>query len=186
MWNVRFPPYLTAVVRHVSPKTSSKGNITPTRKPHKHVSVLLDCLSALSWESKLVPTCLLFWKADKHSVISNNVFFYLSLSGLLLKVQSIYILTTFSSCQPLSPSSQRRLKQLMDKHGSGKIYKVIETVVGSRELDLNLARGELVAVISQADTRGDKRRWLVDAGGENHMVLLCNSKPLAVLFVWRI
>nr|XP_040028935.1 rho guanine nucleotide exchange factor 37 isoform X2 [Gasterosteus aculeatus aculeatus]XP_040028936.1 rho guanine nucleotide exchange factor 37 isoform X2 [Gasterosteus aculeatus aculeatus]XP_040028937.1 rho guanine nucleotide exchange factor 37 isoform X2 [Gasterosteus aculeatus aculeatus] len=67
--------------------------------------------------------------------------------------------------QPLSPSSQRRLKQLMDKHGSGKIYKVIETVVGSRELDLNLARGELVAVISQADTRGDKRRWLVDAGG---------------------
>lgn len=105
------------------------------------------------------------------------------MSGLLLKVQSIYIFTTFSSCQPLSPSSQRRLKQLMDKHSSGKIYKVIETVVGSRELDLNLARGELVAVISQADTRGDKRRWLVDAGGENHMVLLCNSKPLAVLFV---
>ncbi|XP_074530385.1 rho guanine nucleotide exchange factor 37 [Halichoeres trimaculatus] len=67
--------------------------------------------------------------------------------------------------QPLSPSSQRRLKQLTDKHGSGKIYQVVAAVVGSRDLDLNLARGELVAVISESDTRGDKRRWLVDAGG---------------------
>lgn len=67
--------------------------------------------------------------------------------------------------QPLSPSSQRRLKELTDKHGSGKIYQVMTTVVGSRDLDLNLAKGELVAIISEADTRGDKRRWLVDAGG---------------------
>ncbi|KAF7658014.1 hypothetical protein LDENG_00019120 [Lucifuga dentata] len=67
--------------------------------------------------------------------------------------------------QPLSPSSQRRLKQLTDKHGSGKIYQVISMVVGSRDLDLNLAKGELVAIVSEADTRGDKRRWLVDAGG---------------------
>ncbi|KAF3838892.1 hypothetical protein F7725_010660 [Dissostichus mawsoni] len=37
-------------------------------------------------------------------------------------------------------------------------------VVGGRDLDLSLARGELVGVISWADTRGDKRRWLVDAG----------------------
>ncbi|KAL7395008.1 hypothetical protein ABVT39_008559 [Epinephelus coioides] len=67
--------------------------------------------------------------------------------------------------QPLSPSSQRRLKQLTDKHGSGKIYQVVAAVVGSRDLDLNLVKGELVAIISEADSRGDKRRWLVDAGG---------------------
>ncbi|XP_071776342.2 rho guanine nucleotide exchange factor 37 [Centroberyx gerrardi] len=67
--------------------------------------------------------------------------------------------------QPLSPSSQRRLKQLTQAHGSGKIYQVTGAVVGSRDLDLNLARGELVAIISEADSRGDKRRWLVDAGG---------------------
>ncbi|XP_054453672.1 rho guanine nucleotide exchange factor 37 [Anoplopoma fimbria] len=67
--------------------------------------------------------------------------------------------------QPLNLSSQHRLKQLTDKHGSGKIYQVMGTVVGSRDLDLNLARGELVAIISEADSRGDKRRWLVDAGG---------------------
>lgn len=68
--------------------------------------------------------------------------------------------------QPLSPSSQRRLKQLMDKHGSGKIYQVVGTAVASRDLDLNLAKGDLVAVLSESDTRGDRRRWLVDAGGQ--------------------
>ncbi|KAM8848147.1 rho guanine nucleotide exchange factor 37 [Synchiropus picturatus] len=67
--------------------------------------------------------------------------------------------------QTLSPSSQRRLKQLMDKHGSGKIYQVTVAVAGTRDLDLTLNKGELVAVISEMDTRGDKRRWLVDAGG---------------------
>lgn len=68
--------------------------------------------------------------------------------------------------QPLSPSSQRRLKQLTDKHGSGRIYQVIGTAVASRDLDLNLAKGELVAIITEEDSRGDKRRWLVDAGGK--------------------
>ena len=37
--------------------------------------------------------------------------------------------------------------------------------MGSRDLDLNLAKGELVALVSETDSRGDKRRWLVDAGG---------------------
>ncbi|KAM4621485.1 rho guanine nucleotide exchange factor 37 [Polymixia lowei] len=67
--------------------------------------------------------------------------------------------------QPLSPSSQRRLQQLTQRHGSGKIYQVTSAVVGSRDLDLNLARGELVAIISETDSRGDKKRWLVDTGG---------------------
>uniref|UniRef100_A0A672GHK8 Rho guanine nucleotide exchange factor (GEF) 37 n=1 Tax=Salarias fasciatus TaxID=181472 RepID=A0A672GHK8_SALFA len=70
----------------------------------------------------------------------------------------------------LTVSSQSRLKQLTDKHGSGKIYQVVATVVGSRDLDLSLNKGELVAVISEADTRGDKRRWLVDAGGRRGYV----------------
>lgn len=38
--------------------------------------------------------------------------------------------------------------------------------MASRDLDLNLAKGELVAVLSEADTRGDRWRWLVDAGGQ--------------------
>lgn len=50
------------------------------------------------------------------------------------------------------------------------------TVVGSRDLDLNLAKGELVAIISEADSRGDKRRWLVDAGGKNQHPPTINKK----------
>ncbi|XP_064184107.1 rho guanine nucleotide exchange factor 37 [Anguilla rostrata] len=67
--------------------------------------------------------------------------------------------------QPLSPASQKRLKSLTEKHGSGKIYQLSSHVAGSRDLDLSLQRGELVAVLSEMDTRGDRRRWLVDAGG---------------------
>ncbi|KAM4586414.1 rho guanine nucleotide exchange factor 37 isoform 1-T4 [Fundulus diaphanus] len=72
--------------------------------------------------------------------------------------------------QPLSPSSQRRLKQLTDKHGSDKIFQVTNTVVGTRDFDLSLSKGELVAIISETDTRGDKRRWLVDSGGKRGYV----------------
>uniref|UniRef100_A0A3P9A3K1 Rho guanine nucleotide exchange factor (GEF) 37 n=1 Tax=Esox lucius TaxID=8010 RepID=A0A3P9A3K1_ESOLU len=67
--------------------------------------------------------------------------------------------------QPLSPGSQKRLKVLSDKHGSEKIYQLTGPVVGTRDLELSLNKGELVSVISEMDTRGDRRRWLVDAGG---------------------
>lgn len=70
--------------------------------------------------------------------------------------------------QPLSPSCQRLLKHLTDKHGSGKIFQVTNTVVGTRDFDLNLTKGEFVALISEFDTHGDKRRWLVDSGGKNY------------------
>ncbi|XP_023650760.1 rho guanine nucleotide exchange factor 37 isoform X1 [Paramormyrops kingsleyae] len=67
--------------------------------------------------------------------------------------------------QPLSPTSQRRLKILTDKFGPSKIYQLTGHVTGGRELDLTLQRGELVALMTEMDTRGDRRRWLVDAGG---------------------
>ncbi|KAM8909618.1 rho guanine nucleotide exchange factor 37 [Spinachia spinachia] len=107
-----------------------------------------------------------------HSSLSSGVFWEWAESAVLEGAARLETLcrgveNTLNApvVQPLSPSSQRRLKLLMDKHGSGKIYQVMETVVGGRDLDLNLARGELVAIISEVDTRGDKRRWLVDAGG---------------------
>lgn len=79
---------------------------------------------------------------------------------------STTLFCSFVSSQPLSPGSQKCLKVLTDKHGSGKIYQLTGHVVGTRDLDLSLNRGELVAIISEMDTRGDKRRWLVDAGGK--------------------
>ncbi|XP_023184610.1 rho guanine nucleotide exchange factor 37 isoform X1 [Xiphophorus maculatus] len=72
--------------------------------------------------------------------------------------------------QPLSPSCQRLLKHLTDKHGSGKIFQVTNTVVGTRDFDLTLTKGEFVALISEFDTRGDKRRWLVDSGAKKGYV----------------
>ncbi|KAG7277932.1 hypothetical protein CRUP_022102 [Coryphaenoides rupestris] len=48
---------------------------------------------------------------------------------------------------------------------SSPIVQVTGAVVGTRDLDLSLGRGELVAIVSPADSRGDKKRWLVDAGG---------------------
>ncbi|XP_051514813.1 rho guanine nucleotide exchange factor 37-like isoform X2 [Myxocyprinus asiaticus] len=70
-----------------------------------------------------------------------------------------------SIVQALSPRSERRLKTLLAKHSSDKIYQLAGPVVGTRDLDLTLNKGELVAVVSEMDTRGDRRRWLVDAGG---------------------
>ncbi|XP_007246472.2 rho guanine nucleotide exchange factor 37 [Astyanax mexicanus] len=65
----------------------------------------------------------------------------------------------------VSVVSEKRLKLLTDKHSSDKIYQLTGPVVATRDLDLTLNKGELVAVISEMDTRGDRRRWLVDAGG---------------------
>ncbi|KAG7329337.1 hypothetical protein KOW79_007511 [Hemibagrus wyckioides] len=67
--------------------------------------------------------------------------------------------------QPVVAVSERQLKGLMDKYGAEKLYQLTGPVVALRDLDLNLNKGNLVAVISEMDTRGDRRRWLVDAGG---------------------
>lgn len=71
--------------------------------------------------------------------------------------------------QPPSPACEQRLKALNAKHGSEKIYQLTGPVVGTRDLDLTLSKGELVAVVCEMDTRGDRRRWLVDAGGKTGM-----------------
>ncbi|XP_052431224.1 rho guanine nucleotide exchange factor 37-like [Carassius gibelio] len=67
--------------------------------------------------------------------------------------------------QALNTVCEQRLKALTAKHGLEKIFQLTGPVVGTRDLDLTLNKGELVAVISEMDTRGDRRRWLVDAGG---------------------
>ncbi|XP_073777950.1 rho guanine nucleotide exchange factor 37 isoform X2 [Danio rerio] len=67
--------------------------------------------------------------------------------------------------QALNTVSKKRLMYLNANHGSEKIYQLTGPVVGTRDLDLTLNKGELVAVVCEMDTRGDRRRWLVDAGG---------------------
>ncbi|XP_061895767.1 rho guanine nucleotide exchange factor 37-like isoform X1 [Entelurus aequoreus] len=112
-----------------------------------------------------------------HSSLENGVFWEWAESAVLEGSRRLETLChgveetlLAPATQPLGTTSQLRLKQLTDKHGSDKIYQVMSAVVGSRDLDLSLAKGELVAVISQADSRGDSRRWLVDAGGRRGYV----------------
>ncbi|MGH0165612.1 UNVERIFIED_CONTAM: hypothetical protein FKN15_049251 [Acipenser sinensis] len=79
--------------------------------------------------------------------------------------------------QPLSPSSQQRLRALSLKYRPEQIYQVSSNVGGSRELDLTLPRGELVGVLQEMDTRGDQHRWLVEAGGRRGYVPAGKLKP---------
>ncbi|XP_072296123.1 rho guanine nucleotide exchange factor 37 [Eucyclogobius newberryi] len=67
---------------------------------------------------------------------------------------------------PVNPCWALRYRQLCQKHPRERIFEATAGAVGSRDLDLSLIKGELVAVVSERDSRGDRRRWLVDAGGK--------------------
>ncbi|MBN3296246.1 ARH37 factor, partial [Amia calva] len=79
--------------------------------------------------------------------------------------------------QPLNPSLQKRLEFLSKRHAIDRIYQLTGNVGGSRDLDLTLQRGELVGVLQEMDTSGDRRRWLVDAGGPRGYVPSAKLKP---------
>ncbi|KAM9470424.1 rho guanine nucleotide exchange factor 37 isoform 1-T4 [Clarias gariepinus] len=99
-----------------------------------------------------------FWEWAESSVLE-------SARKLETLCQSIQDELNAPIVQPVIAVSEKRLKDLVDKHGTEKLYQLIGPVVATRDLDLTLSKGELVAVISEIDTRGDRRRWLVDAGG---------------------
>ncbi|XP_041918012.1 rho guanine nucleotide exchange factor 37 [Alosa sapidissima] len=99
-----------------------------------------------------------FWKWAESSVLEAGR----SLESLCQSVQDEL---NAPIVQPLSSPAQKRLKALLVRHSRDKIYQLTGPVVGARDLDLTLSKGELVAVVSEMDTRGDRRRWLVDAGG---------------------
>lgn len=62
----------------------------------------------------------------------------------------------------------------MNKHGPDKLYQVTSNISGSKDLDLTLQRGQIVALLHGMDTKGNTNRWLVDAGGtcEDYRILL--------------
>ncbi|XP_069828497.1 rho guanine nucleotide exchange factor 37 isoform X2 [Dendropsophus ebraccatus] len=63
------------------------------------------------------------------------------------------------------PVIERQAQQLLKQYGPQKVYQVMSAVKGTREMELTLKRGDVVAVIQFADTKGNKNRWLVDTGG---------------------
>ncbi|XP_060096581.1 rho guanine nucleotide exchange factor 37 isoform X1 [Heteronotia binoei] len=67
--------------------------------------------------------------------------------------------------QPLSPAEERRVLLLVNRHGPDKLYQVTSNISGSKDMDLTLQRGQVVALLHDMDTKGNSNRWLVDAGG---------------------
>uniref|UniRef100_A0A8B9DME5 Rho guanine nucleotide exchange factor 37 n=1 Tax=Anser cygnoides TaxID=8845 RepID=A0A8B9DME5_ANSCY len=79
--------------------------------------------------------------------------------------------------QPLTPAEERKVLSLVSKHGPDKLYQVTSNVSGSKDLDLTLQRGQIVALLQRVDTKGNTSRWLVDAGGPRGFVPAAKLQP---------
>uniref|UniRef100_A0A8C0BNF3 Rho guanine nucleotide exchange factor 37 n=1 Tax=Buteo japonicus TaxID=224669 RepID=A0A8C0BNF3_9AVES len=79
--------------------------------------------------------------------------------------------------QPLNPAEERKVLSLVSKHGPDKLYQVTSNISGSKDLDLTLQRGQIVALLQSADTKGNTSRWLVDAGGPRGFVPAGKLQP---------
>ncbi|XP_019361992.1 PREDICTED: rho guanine nucleotide exchange factor 37 isoform X2 [Gavialis gangeticus] len=79
--------------------------------------------------------------------------------------------------QSLSPEEEQRVLSLVSKHSPDKLYQVISNISGSKDLDLTLQRGQIVALLHGMDTKGNTNRWLVDAGGPRGYVPAGKLQP---------
>ncbi|XP_028907074.1 rho guanine nucleotide exchange factor 37 [Ornithorhynchus anatinus] len=91
--------------------------------------------------------------------------------------QSFEAVMPSPTVQPLSPRTERQVQALVSKHGPDKLYQVTSNVSGSRELDLVLQRGQIVALLQDRDTKGHRDRWLVDSGGHRGYVPAGKLQP---------
>lgn len=87
------------------------------------------------------------------------------IEGLSLLPVSSSAPVSLAPHQPLNPAEERKVLSLVSKHGPDKLYQVTSNISGSKDLDLTLQRGQIVALLQSVDTKGNKSRWLVDAGG---------------------
>ncbi|KFP32276.1 Rho guanine nucleotide exchange factor 37, partial [Colius striatus] len=78
---------------------------------------------------------------------------------------------------PLNPAEERKVLSLVSKHGPDKLYQVTSNISGSKDLDLTLQRGQIVALLQSVDTKGNTSRWLVDAGGPRGFVPAGKLQP---------
>ncbi|KFO55585.1 Rho guanine nucleotide exchange factor 37, partial [Corvus brachyrhynchos] len=111
-----------------------------------------------------------FWKVVEDS---------LQQSGAQLRAfcQAFETVTPSPGAQPLTPAEERKVLSLVSKHGPDKLYQVTSNISGSKDLDLTLLRGQIVALLQGADTKGNTSRWLVDAGGPRGFVPAAKLRP---------
>ncbi|KAM7101173.1 rho guanine nucleotide exchange factor 37 isoform 2-T2 [Ciconia maguari] len=100
-------------------------------------------------------------------------------SGTQLRTfcQTFETVTPSPVAQPLNPAEERKVLSLVSKHGPDKLYQVTSNISGSKDLDLTLQRGQIVALLQNADTKGNTSRWLVDAGGPRGFVPAGKLQP---------
>ncbi|XP_064885566.1 rho guanine nucleotide exchange factor 37 isoform X2 [Columba livia] len=91
--------------------------------------------------------------------------------------QTFETVTPSPVTQPLNPAEERKVLSLVSKHGPDKLYQVTSNVSGSKDLDLTLQRGQIVALLQSMDTKGNTSRWLVDAGGPRGFVPAGKLQP---------
>ncbi|XP_054143845.1 rho guanine nucleotide exchange factor 37 isoform X2 [Melozone crissalis] len=111
-----------------------------------------------------------FWKVVEDS---------LQQSGAQLRAfcQAFETVAPSPGTQALTPAEERKVLSLVSKHGPDKLYQVTSNTSGSRELDLTLLRGQIVALLQSSDTKGNTSRWLVDAGGPRGFVPAAKLRP---------
>ncbi|XP_068133229.1 LOW QUALITY PROTEIN: rho guanine nucleotide exchange factor 37 [Hyperolius riggenbachi] len=82
--------------------------------------------------------------------------------------------------QELNPATERQIQQLLQRYGPTKLYQVVTGFSSTKEMELSLGRGDVVAAIQLADTRGNRNRWLVDSGGSRGYVPSSKLQPYQV------
>ncbi|XP_073431289.1 rho guanine nucleotide exchange factor 37 isoform X1 [Dendrobates tinctorius] len=75
------------------------------------------------------------------------------------------------------PVIERQIQQLLKRYSPNKLYQVMSNVKSTREMELTLSRGDVVAVIQCADVSGNKNRWLVDTGVSRGYILCSKLQP---------
>ncbi|KFQ67602.1 Rho guanine nucleotide exchange factor 37, partial [Phaethon lepturus] len=111
-----------------------------------------------------------FWKVVEDT---------LQQSGTQLRIfcETFETVTPSPMAQPLNPAEERKVLSLVSKHGPDRLYQVTSNISGSRDLDLTLQRGQIVALLQSVDTKGNRSRWLVDAGGPRGFVPAGKLQP---------
>ncbi|KFU92879.1 Rho guanine nucleotide exchange factor 37, partial [Chaetura pelagica] len=104
-------------------------------------------------------------------------------SGTQLRAfcQAFETVTPSPATQPLNPAEERKVLSLVSKHGPDKLYQVTSNISGSKDLDLTLQRGQIVALLQSVDTKGNTNRWLVDAGGPRGFVPAGKLQPYCLV-----
>ncbi|NXJ05454.1 ARH37 factor, partial [Odontophorus gujanensis] len=92
-------------------------------------------------------------------------------------IQAFETVTPSPMPQPLNPAEERKVLSLVSKHGPDKLYQVTSNISGSKDMDLTLQRGQIVALLQSVDTKGNTNRWLVDAGGPRGFVPAAKLQP---------